>query len=38
MCAKILVPLHQQKKEIKRKGQDRIGRASHGCLSTVIEG
>ena len=21
MCAKILVPLHQQKKEIKRKGQ-----------------
>lgn len=32
------VPLHQQKKEIKRKGQRRIGRASHGCLSIVIEG
>ena len=32
------VPLHQQKKEIQRKGQRRIGRASHGCLSIVIEG
>ena len=32
------VPLHQQKKEIKRKGQRRIGRALHGCLSIVIEG
>ncbi len=31
------VPLHQQKKEIQRKGQRRIGRASHGCLSIVIE-
>ena len=32
------VPLHQQKEEIQRKGQRRIGRASHGCLSIVIEG
>ena len=30
--------LHQQKKEIQRKGQRKIGRASHGCLSIVIEG
>ena len=36
--AEIVVPLHQQKKEIQRKGQERIGRASHGCLSIVIEG
>ena len=36
--AEIVVPLHQQKKEIKRKGQERIGRASLGCLSIVIEG
>ena len=35
---KKIVPLHQQKKGIKRKGQRRIGRASHGCLSIVIEG
>lgn len=27
-----------QKEEIQRKGQRRIGRASHGCLSIVIEG
>ena len=38
MSLEILVPLHQQKKEIKRKGQRRMGRASHGCLSIVIEG
>ena len=38
MCADLYVPLHQQKKEIQRKGQGRIGRASHGCLSIVIEG
>ena len=31
-------PLCRQKKEIQRKGQRRIGRASHGCLSIVIEG
>ena len=38
MSLEILVPLHQQKKEIQRKGQERIGKASHGCLSIVIEG
>ena len=32
------VPLHQQKKEIQRKGQRKIGRASHGCLLIVIVG
>ncbi len=37
-CEEILVPLHQQKKGIYRKGQERIGRASHGCFSIVIEG
>ena len=38
--AQYSVPLHQQKKDIQRKGQRkrRIGRASHGCLSIVIEG
>ena len=34
----IFVPLHQQKEDIQRKRQRRIGRASHGCLSIVIEG
>ena len=34
----IFVPLHQQKEEIQKKGQRRIRRASHGCLSIVIEG
>lgn len=40
MCsiAEILVPLHLQKEETQRKGQRRIGKASHGCLSIVIEG
>ena len=36
--AELLVPLHQQKEKIFRKGKERIGRASHGCLSIVIEG
>ena len=36
--AEIVVPLQQKKKEIQRKGQERIGRASLGCLSIVIEG
>ena len=35
--AEIVVPLHQQKKEIKRKGQERIGRASHGCFSIFVD-
>lgn len=38
MCADLFVNLHQQKEEIQRKGQKRIGRASHGCLSIVIKG
>ena len=38
MSLEILVPLHLQKEEIQRKGQERIGRASHRCLSIVIEG
>lgn len=38
MYAEILVPLYQQKQGIYRKEQERIGRASHGCLSIVIEG
>ena len=33
---KNLLPLHQQKKGIYKKGQDRIGRASHGCLSIFV--
>ncbi len=31
------VPLHQQTKGIYRKGQDRIGRASHGCFSIFVD-
>ena len=33
----IFVPSHQQKKEIQRKGQERIGRASHGCFSIFVD-
>ena len=33
--AEIVVPLHRQKEYIK--GQERIGRASHGCLSIFVD-
>lgn len=37
MYAEILVPLYQQKQGIYRKGQERIGRASHGCFSIFVD-
>ena len=37
MGAKISVSLHQQKTRIHRQGQRGIRRASHGCLSIVID-
>lgn len=36
MRVEFLVPLHQQTKGIYKKGQDRIGRASHGCFSIFL--
>ena len=36
-CAEIIALLHRQKKGIYRKGQEIIGRASHGCLSIFVD-